>query len=265
MRCVQMLKQAGLDVVGMHAEPMAILAAFGHLFRRAGDEQRTALFLDMGAATTKALIAHGKQLVFAKTIHVGGDHFTRQFATARSMNPADARIARVKQSLDTATAAVAPQPKPGELQMPVSRDRRQAAALPTGFALLDAVAPKSDTADTQMQTATAVAEPEAHASALGGGEVLETLIEELQLCVGYHRSMFQERPVEKIVFLGGESRFTDICQRIAQSLHVPAQLGDPLARLIRPQGCATPTGVDLRQSQPGWAVPMGLCLLPTNL
>ncbi|MEX0742657.1 MAG: pilus assembly protein PilM, partial [Phycisphaeraceae bacterium] len=64
MRSVKAIRQAGLDVVGMHCEPMAILAAFSHLFRREGDEKRTTFFIDVGGATTKALIAHGKKLVF---------------------------------------------------------------------------------------------------------------------------------------------------------------------------------------------------------
>ena len=35
------------------------------------------------------------------------------------------------------------------------------------------------------------------------------------------------------------------------------------SRLIVPG--AEPVGMELHQRQPGWAVPVGLCLLPTNL
>ena len=91
------------------------------------------------------------------------------------------------------------------------------------------------------------------------GEVFDCLLDELTLCVRYHQTLFPDRAVEKLVFLGGESRHVGLCQKIAQSLRIGAQLGDPLARLVRGNGDPGP-GVDLRQPQPGWAVPVGLCL-----
>jgi Tfp pilus assembly PilM family ATPase len=152
------------------------------------------------------------------------------------------------------------------------RDRRNPiGGVGAGFNPLDAYAPAAGAAD-EAPAAEAHPAPTATAtaaaikpSAAPEGEIFETLVDELQLCLGYHGSVFADRPVEKIVFLGGESRQLSLCQKIAQALRLPAQLGDPLARLIRPQGTPPPTGVDLRQSQPAWAVPMGLCLLPTNL
>ena len=91
-------------------------------------------------------------------------------------------------------------------------------------------------------------------------EITSCLVEELQLCLRYHQSMFPDHHIEKIVFLGGASRQVQRCQAIAQALRISAQLGDPLARLVRPQDGAPPSGLDMRQPQPGWAVPMGLCL-----
>jgi Tfp pilus assembly PilM family ATPase len=212
LRQVALAKAAGFDIVAMHGDSMAILAAFGHLFRRADDIHHTTLFLDLGAATTKALIAHGPKLVFAKTIHVGGDHLHREPAAAASASS------------------------------PLQAGAQRSAA--PGIA-----------------TATLASPP-------AQSEMLETLIDELQLCLGYHASLFTDRSIEKIVFLGGVSRQTDLCQRIAQTLRLPAQLGDPLARVVRPDGAASASpamNIDLRTAQPGWAVPMGLCLLPTNL
>jgi hypothetical protein len=50
------------------------------------------------------------------------------------------------------------------------------------------------------------------------------------------------------------------CEQIARALGISAQLGDPLARLARSSRGHAPEGLDMRQPQPGWAVPMGLCL-----
>ena len=47
---------------------------------------------------------------------------------------------------------------------------------------------------------------------------------------------------------------------LARSVRLPAQMADPFARLTRVGGRSGPSSVDLAQPQPGWAVPMGLCL-----
>ena len=119
------------------------------------------------------------------------------------------------------------------------------------------------------EPATRVADPPnpdvAQLDASTDGEVLDCLLDELMLCLRYHRNLFPERRVEKPVFLGGESRNLELCQHIAQTVGIGAQLGDPLARLVRTSDSSNASGVDLRRPQPGWAVPMGLCLGETNL
>lgn len=265
LRQVGMARAAGLDVVGMHCEPVAILASFAHLFRRAEDVNRTTLFLDMGAATTKALIAHGKQIVFAKTIQVGGDHFVRQLSDRMKIEPAAAKLLRNQQATEAAQAV----PPTAQDQPAVSTQNgaRRQYTHNLGAPLAGSPQPQ-DTQGTATSAATATVDAPAPAGAIAladDAELLETLVDELQLCLGYHGSVFADRPVEKIVFLGGESRQLGTCQHIAKALRLPAQLGDPLARLVRSPGTAPPSGVDLRQPQPGWSVPLGLCLLPTNL
>lgn len=254
MRSIHIVRQAGLDVVGMHCEPMAILEAFAHLFRRADDVNRTSLFVDIGGATTKALIAHGRQLVFAKTIHVGGDHFIRQLAAHAGVPLEEARRLHIGGSGALPSPLAAPNDP-----APVTTERRRGGTIPGMATLGDAEAAPS------APVAAPVAARPAGAVAVETGEMLDCLIDELQLCIGYHAAMFHERPIEKIVFLGGESRQIATCQQIARALRLPAQLGDPLVRVVRHKATPPPASVDLRQPQPGWAVPMGLCLLPTNL
>ena len=79
--------------------------------------------------------------------------------------------------------------------------------------------------------------------------------------------MRRARPIDSdaMVFIGGESRQTAMCQRIARALKLPAQLGDTLARAGRDVDVNRLVGVDLRKPQPSFAVAMGLCRLPTNL
>ncbi len=91
-----------------------------------------------------------------------------------------------------------------------------------------------------------------------------SIAEELSMSLRYHQSLFRGQPINKIVFLGGESRNITLCQHIARELQLPAQLGDPLTRFEHKRSLRTP-GLALGQPQPGWAVACGLCNSPTDL
>lgn len=66
------LKAAKLEAVGVHCEFPAMLRAFEYLNRRGSDLGSDTLHLDLGAATTKAVIARGDDMVFARCIPFGG-------------------------------------------------------------------------------------------------------------------------------------------------------------------------------------------------
>lgn len=222
-----------LDVVGMHAEPNAILKAFEHLCRTPEDENRVTCFIDIGAATTKVVIAHGSKLVFAKSIHAGGDQITRQLAESRSIGFAEAYRLRRMGGSDAASA--------GGVAV---------AEAPTGIPSLDA----------QRAKRAAAAAAEASDAAQAVAEALECIVDELRLCLRYHSAMFPDKRVERLVFLGGEANDVKNCQAIAKAVGIAAQLGDPFARLARVTAGGPPSGVDVQRPQPGWAVPLGLSL-----
>ncbi|KPK83608.1 MAG: hypothetical protein AMJ81_07765 [Phycisphaerae bacterium SM23_33] len=75
---LEMARQSNLYVIGLSLEPCAILECFGRLFRRAGDEDRVTLFLDLGPTCTQVVMGHGAKLVFARNL-MGG---TRQLDEA---------------------------------------------------------------------------------------------------------------------------------------------------------------------------------------
>ena len=95
-------------------------------------------------------------------------------------------------------------------------------------------------------------------------EVAGAIADELSMCLRYHHSLFRDQSINKIVFLGGESRNIKLCQHIARELQLPAQLGDPLKRFEHKRSLRTP-GLALGQPQPGWGVACGLCNAPTDL
>jgi type IV pilus assembly protein PilM len=254
MRYIDIARKAKLDVVGMHCEPIALLRAFAYLYRRQGDELRTTCFIDIGAADTKVVVAHGTHLAFAKAIHVAGDQFTKAFALSRGIEPAEARVLR-RSGTDA----------------PVRRESAAAPAERNEIAVAGASAGRSGIAAIEADQvpppdSSEAAPPFAAVrSEAAGGDALDCLTDELQMCLRYHQSAFPDRPIEKVVFLGGEGRHIEICQKIARALRISAQIGDPLSRMTRPAKCKAPTGVNLREPQPGWAVPIGLCQCEANL
>ncbi len=204
-----------LDVAGMHSEPLALLKAFEHCYRDPAAAGRVCCYIDIGAALTKVVIAHGTRLVFAKSIHAAGDQLTRALAKERSCDFMEAYRARCAGGADAMTAS----------------------------------------AGTAVAAAGSADRP-----GLPPDDIVETIVDELRLCLRYHASIFPEKRVERLVFVGGEARNLGLCQAIARGVQIAAQLGDPFARLTRLGASADCVGVDPDQPQPGWSVAMGLCL-----
>ncbi|MBY0308502.1 MAG: hypothetical protein K2Q09_07145, partial [Phycisphaerales bacterium] len=118
---------------------------------------------------------------------------------------------------------------------------------------------------TALDAVTALAHhAERTRSAVDLTEPLRALTDEIALCVRYYETLFPGRKVHRTIFVGGESRHVALCQHIARVLKTPAHAADPLARLAR-TGKEPVVGVDMSHAQPGWAVPMGLLMSPTDL
>lgn len=231
-RHLGILDKAKLEVVGIHVEPSALIECFGHLFNRKGDEDISTMFIDMGAGSTHVVIAHGRHLVFAKHVQVGGDTFTRKVAETLKQSATAAKELRIK----LAHAAA------------VSR-------LPAGVVAIGSGGLGTN-GDRNGHTPL---DPELVARVNAAlEEPLDILGIELELCVRYYESIFVGKAIDRAIFVGGESRNTNLCQKVAQRLGLPATLGDPLARLGRDD--KSKCEIDTRTPQPGWAVAVGLGL-----
>jgi type IV pilus assembly protein PilM len=267
--------KAKLDVVGMNVEPKALVDCFAHVYRRKTDADLTSCFIDIGAAASRAVVARGSQILFARVIPVGGDHFNRAVASALKISADDAKVLRIKLAhtqpavaetvVEAAQKAVEPDPT-GEEQ--------------NSFALLGAglsAAAKSredanggGTAVLEVPAAVAAAvapvrsESEASRVEAACREPLARLIEELGLCRRYYESCFSSKPIDRLIFVGGESRQTWLCQGIAREMGLSAQLGDPLVRMGKTTTVGIESGIDTKQPQPAWAVALGLSMGPTT-
>lgn len=92
------------------------------------------------------------------------------------------------------------------------------------------------------------------------GEVMENIVPEITKCVQYYESVFPSGAIERAIFLGGQASDRRLCQRVAQRLNLPAQIGDPLARITQSKAAVGQDGPDRRRAQPAWAVAVGLSL-----
>ncbi|MBX3390934.1 MAG: pilus assembly protein PilM [Phycisphaeraceae bacterium] len=93
---VEAMRKSGLEPVGMHSEFAAAMKAFE--IAGGGEQDGVALYLDFGAHTTKAMIAHGKTIVFERIIEVGGRQLDRAVASQLKCAMTEAR--RTRLSLD---------------------------------------------------------------------------------------------------------------------------------------------------------------------
>jgi len=190
------------------------------------ENDKPMLLLDLGTATTKVIIAHGQRIVFARAIEIGGRHLDETVAHQLKLTMGQAHRHRLE----------------------MERVPRRLAAVAAGV--------PEDRAHT-MPGRPARPEPDLT-------EPLEILTDEIQMCLRYHGSLFPSSPVERALFVGGETVHRALCEHVARVLRMPAQTADPLARVGR-SGREPTTGVDLTEPQPGWAVALGLCLSPTDL
>jgi Tfp pilus assembly PilM family ATPase len=265
----------------MNVEPKALVDCFAHVYRRKTDAEVTSLFVDIGAAASRAVIARGTQILFARVIPVGGEHFCRAVASAMKISVEEAKLLRIKLAQVQPAAQEAKQPAPAPVEAQVNREpvaadagdennsfallgaglsaaekRRENAS--GGAAVIEASAP---IATTTMRTTTASsAEPESVRVEAACREPLARLVEELGLCRRYYESCFPSKPVDRIVFVGGEARQTWLCQNIAREMMLSAQLGDPLVRMAKTTEVGIESGIDRKQPQPAWAVAIGLSM-----
>lgn len=243
MRYLEIAAAAKLEVVGMHSEPVCIARCFSELYnRREADKAEARCFVDIGAGSTKLVIIKDQEILLARNLPVAGDELTHRHAKAQHTDFAEARMARVREAANPLAANPF-----DDVGLQLEEDSSIALA-ELGDGVLDPRQPGISKSATPVQT----------------DEVLERLIDGIRMTVRYHDSVSQENTVKRVVLLGGESHHQSIAQAIAQEFAVPTFVGDPFARLMRTPGLQ-PLNIETNQPQPGWAVPLGLCLSDANL
>ena len=242
-RLMHAIKAAKLEPVGIHNEFTALLRAFAPRDGDASEQDKTTLYVDLGRVSTNVMIARAGRMLFARTIGFGGLQLDQAITGQLKCSLSQARAQRL------ALTSLRPGADGAQDDAPVEGQ-------PT-------VCEPADRAETPIASpATATVSRVTHQIDLS--EPLEILVDEISMCLRYQRSLMPDAPVERAVFVGGESRHRPLCAEIARALRLPAQGGDPMTRIAR-SGSEACVDVDLSQAQPGWAVALGMCLSPTDL
>lgn len=247
---MEALRSCKLETVGVHSEHLAMLRVFDPITRRASDRELNSLYIDLGYGSTKVVIARGKEPVAARTIPIGGRDLDLTSAKATKCSIAQARERRCRRMNgydavnrifwpDSSQAAQAQGAAP-QSQTALAEDRREG-AVPAGHASID------PTSSTER--------PEACAT-------MEVLLEEIAISTGYLESLHPDKPLSRIVFVGGEARMADACELISTMLGIPAQIASPTS-ILDFHNASDDT--DFGVPQPGWTVAVGLCVSPTDL
>jgi Tfp pilus assembly PilM family ATPase len=269
MRYIDLLKRCKLTVVGVHPAAVAIARAFGHLNRRESDAELTTLYVDLGWGGTHVAISHGTRLVFGRQIQLGGREFDRRIAETLHCNAAEAQVHRLAMNASIASVATdntSETGEPSEGRLKAAADAHESGKQQKQLG--GTVAVEEDRRDSLHPAASCYLIPEGIPSPRAANvdltELLDTMCDELSMCLRYHEGLFPGRVIDRAIFLGGEARQVWLCQHLARTLRVPGQLGDPLSRLTHDRQLKTP-GLNLGEPQPGWAVANGLCTAPTDL
>ncbi len=259
-RIMGSLKSAKLEPVGIHTEIDAIAQAIKLRDGSAGGvgSVKPTLILDLGCGSTKVLIMHGNEMVFARTIELGALGFDQTICHQLRCTMMEAREIRAGlEVLIPSKVGVGPGGGSG-----MDSEVSGMPGMPPP--------PGSPGSDQGEGAEGAHDEPTAPITGFRRGpqvdlsEPLEIMCDEISICLRYHHALFPSTRVERVIFVGGQSRHQPVCEHIARTLKLEAQVLDPMACLAR-AGRVPTSGIDLHTPQPGWASVVGGALSPMDL
>lgn len=99
MQFVELLNKCKLETVGVHSEVIGMVRAFDYMHGGQSKSMQTTLYVDLGWGSTKVAITHDTQLVFARSISLGGQHVDKKLAERLGCDLASARAQRISEQV----------------------------------------------------------------------------------------------------------------------------------------------------------------------
>ncbi len=239
---MHLIERTKLQVGQINIESSAIVNCFKHLLEQNNQEPSVTMLVDLGYHCSTVVVTHGKDIVFCRNVSIAAKHMIQSIMDKLGLEYEQALQKYLELELQsqnqTSNSPASHDAESHETQDIDTADGGQAAT-----AVLQ---------ETQVKTTDdiqSIIEP-----------TLQYLCDEIRNCVRYHDLMFSTSPINKVIFLGGLSKNKGICQKLARGLSLPAQLGDPLARVLPASRTGRHSDLEQGQSYSDWAVAFGLSL-----
>jgi type IV pilus assembly protein PilM len=253
-RHLNALVRAKLEVEAVLVPPLAMIEAFRFLFTRANEREMTTCFVDVGASHTAAVITHSTRVVFVKQMGIGGHAIDSAIATRLDCSRQEANRLRREAAEQACDEPVQAPPGRDGATPPPANLRQMARDNGGGVAVAAEAAAATDGGAMKLT------DDRRHAVGQVCHEQIDQLSRELSYCVRYYQSLFPDRPIDRLVFLGGEAHSRLICQQIARTLRMPAMLGDPMLRMHQSHEGRDCGDLSPPTPAPEWSIAFGCAL-----
>lgn len=225
-----LLSEMGLTPERIEAEPVAVFRIFERFLRRRADENAVSVVVDIGAGATRVVVAKGRQIVFIKSIDIGGTDLTKAVAKRLNLSCAEANDLRMQVMTRDSETLHAPSDNEDGAQ-PANESARPPDPGQSGsieWTVRDAVRAK-----------------------------IEAAAREVSLCLRYCSVTFRGLRPEQITLTGGEAHDPAVLDIFNEQLGIECLAGQPLRGIDL---SAVDLGGDRRNMLNEWAVCGGLAI-----
>lgn len=188
-----LLGRLNVRPVAIDAGLCALFRGFERFLRREEDRGAVSALVDVGYAATRLVVSRGPDIIFYKSIRIGGLRFDELASEALDMSLAEAAELRIRLHQQQMRQEVGlPEPQAAEERVGESVQR----------ALLDSLRP-----------------------------AIEQLSKEIALCLRYCSVTFRGIRADEVTVIGGEAYSTDLLRMLSDQVNLPFKQGRPLRNL----------------------------------
>jgi type IV pilus assembly protein PilM len=184
---IEQLTDLGLNPVAIDAPSCAVFRGFERFLRRDEDVNEINVFVDMGYSATRVLVSRGPELIFYKSIPIGGKRFDELAAEQLELSVDEAAQVRIRL-----------------LRQHVAEISGQGGQIPEDDAVGESI----------QQTVINAMRP-----------ALEQLSKEIGLCLRYCSVTFRGMRSEAVTVVGGDACNRDILRVLSDQVNVPFHVG----------------------------------------
>jgi type IV pilus assembly protein PilM len=217
---LSILDAVGLKPEHIYPEPLAVFRMAQRFLRRQADIGTVSVILDLGARGTRVIVARGRQIVFIKTIDIGGRAFDEAVAAQLNLELADAVELR-------------------------ARVMQENASLIGGNRKSDQDEPQETRSDVDWTIRDAVR-----------GKV-EELAREIALCLRYCSVTFRGLRPNSVLMAGGEVYDPAIMELLTENLGIDCNVAQPMRGI---DVSHVVLGMGRRTPMCEWSVASGLAM-----